>query len=398
MKAIIEKEKCVACGACVDACPQGAIAMAEEIAQVDDRCNLCGLCVDACAYEAIRLPEINAPKTEGVQAYHGVWVAGEQHDGQVHPVTHELLGAGRKLADKLGVELAVVLMGEGLATAGKELVGYGADRVYLVEDLALVPFTDEIHAKVLAELVQAKKPEILLAGATATGRSYIPRVAAALRTGLTADCTGLEIGDDRVLYQTRPAFGGNVMATIICPNRRPQMATVRPRVMRKPTFDSQRRGVLETFTPSPAALLSRVKVVTSVKDAQETTPLSEADVVVTGGRGLQKPENFKLIRELALLINGAVGASRSVVDEGWMPYSHQVGQTGKTVSPKLYMACGVSGAIQHVVGMQGSEIIVAVNKDPHAPIFDVADYGVVADLFEFLPALIRRLKEERGEG
>jgi electron transfer flavoprotein alpha subunit len=223
-------------------------------------------------------------------------------------------------------------------------------------------------------------------------------VAAALRTGLTADCTGLEIGDDGLLYQTRPAFGGNVMATIICPNRRPQMATVRPRVMRKLAFDSQGQGVVETFTPSPAALTARVRVITSVKDAQDTTPLTEADVVVTGGRGLQKPENFKLIKELALLINGAVGASRSVVDEGWMPYSHQVGQTGKTVSPKLYMACGVSGAIQHVVGMQGSEIIVAVNKDPHAPIFDVANYGVLADLFEFLPALIRKIREERGEG
>jgi len=398
MKATIDKEKCVACGACVDACPQGAITVDEEIATVDDRCNLCGLCVDACPEEAIGLPEVRGPKTEGIDAYRGVWVAGEVDGGGVHPVTHELLGAGRRLADKLGVELAVVLMGQGLAAGARDLIGCGADRVYVVEHPGLVPFTDEVHAKVLVELIQAKRPEILLAGATATGRSYIPRVAAALRTGLTADCTGLDIGEDRLLYQTRPAFGGNVMATIICPNRRPQMATVRPRVMRKPGFDSGRQGVVEPFTPGPAALASRVKVISSVKDAQDTTPLTEADVVVTGGRGLQKAENFKLVRELALLVNGAVGASRSVVDEGWMPYSHQVGQTGKTVSPKLYMACGVSGAIQHVVGMQGAEIIVAVNKDPHAPIFDVADYGVVADLFEFLPALTKKIREERGEG
>lgn len=397
MKATIDKEKCGACGACVDVCPLGAITVAAETAQVDDRCNLCGLCVDACAFEAIRLPELRGPKTESIQAYRGVWVAGEQHGGEVHPVTHELLGAGRKLADKLGVELTAVLMGQGLAEGGKDLIGYGADRVYVVEHPALVPFTDEIHAKVLAELVQAKRPEILLAGATAVGRSYIPRVAAALRTGLTADCTGLDVGDDGLLYQTRPAFGGNVMATIICPNRRPQMATVRPRVMRKPVFEPERQGVVEPFMPSAQMLVSRVEVITSVKEKQDTTPLTEADAVITGGRGLQKPENFKLIKELALLINGAVGASRSVVDEGWMPYSHQVGQTGRTVSPKLYMACGVSGAIQHVVGMQGSEIIVAVNKDPHAPIFDVASYGVVADLFEFLPVLIRKIRQERGE-
>jgi electron transfer flavoprotein alpha subunit len=398
MKATIDKEKCVACGACVDACPQGAISVDEEIARVDERCNLCGLCVDACPEEAISLPEVRGPRTEGIDAYQGVWVAGEVVDGEVHPVTHELLGAGRRLADKLGVELAVVVMGQGLAAGAKDLVGHGADRVYLVEHPALVPFTDEVHAKVLVELIQAKRPGILLAGATATGRSYIPRVAAALRTGLTADCTGLDIGDDGLLYQTRPAFGGNVMATIICPNRRPQMATVRPRVMRKPSFEAERKGVVETFTPGPGALTSRVKVTSAVRDTEDTTPLTEADVIITGGRGLQKAENFKLIRELALLVNGAVGASRSVVDEGWMPYSHQVGQTGKTVSPKLYMACGVSGAIQHVVGMQGSEIIVAVNKDPHAPIFDVANYGVVADLFDFLPALAKKIREERGEG
>jgi electron transfer flavoprotein alpha subunit len=301
------------------------------------------------------------------------------------------------LADKKDVELAAVLIGDQLQNAAIELIGYGADRVYLAEHPELLPFNDESHSKVLTELIQAKKPEILLAGATAVGRSFIPRVAVAVRTGLTADCTGLDVGDDGLLYQTRPAFGGNVMATIICPNRRPQMATVRPMVMRRPAFDSQRQGEVEPFLPSQEAVTSRIQVLESVAEAQETARLAEADVVITGGRGLQKAENFKLIEELALLLDGAVGATRSVVDEGWMPYSHQVGQTGKTVSPKLYIACGVSGAIQHVVGMQGSEIIVGVNKDPHAPIFDVVNYGVVTDLFEFIPALVKKIKEQRGE-
>jgi electron transfer flavoprotein alpha subunit len=398
MKARIDRDKCVACSECVEVCPVGAIEVEEETARVDDTCTLCGLCVDACAYGAIRLPEVEGPKTDDIGEFRGVWVVAEHHDGVVHSVSHELLGAGRKLSDALGVELAAVIMGERLETAAHELIGYGADRVHLVEHPALVPFNDESHAKVLTELIQEKKPEILLAGATAQGRSFIPRVAAAVRTGLTADCTGLEIGADRLLYQTRPAFGGNVMATIVCPNRRPQMATVRPRVMRKPAFDPQRQGVVEPFAASSQALTSRVRVMESVKESQETTPLGEADVVVTGGRGLQKAENFRMLEELALLLNGALGATRSVVDEGWLPYSHQVGQTGKTVSPKLYLACGVSGAIQHVVGMQSSEIIVAVNKDPHASIFDVANYGVLADLFEFVPTLIKKIKEQRGEG
>jgi len=396
MKAIVYKEECTACGDCVEVCPVEAIEVVDEVAQVDDNCTLCGLCVDACGYEAIGLPEVLTVETEDIESYKGVWVVAEHHGGEVNSVSFELLGAGRMLADKLEVELAAVLIGDQLQDAANQLIGYGADRVYLAEHPGLEPFNDESHANVLTELIQQKKPDILLAGATAMGRSFIPRVAVAVRTGLTADCTGLDIGDDGLLYQTRPAFGGNVMATILCPNRRPQMATVRPMVMRKPAFDSARQGVVENFTPSPEAVSSRVKVLETVTQPQETARLTEADVVVTGGRGLQKAENFKLLEELALLIDGAVGATRSVVDEGWMSYSHQVGQTGKTVSPKLYLACGVSGAIQHVVGMQGSEIIVAVNKDPNAPIFDVVNYGVVSDLFEFLPALVKKIKEQRG--
>jgi electron transfer flavoprotein alpha subunit len=397
MKAIIDEEKCVACEECVEVCPVEAIEVVDEMAQVDDTCNLCGLCVDACEYEAISMPEVEAVETDDIESYQGVWVVAEHHNGKVHSVSFELLSVGRDLADKLEVELAAVLMGDQLQEIAKQLIGYGADRVYLAEDPALDPFNDESHSKVLTEMIQQKKPDVLLAGATAMGRSFIPRVAVAVETGLTADCTGLDIGEDGLLYQTRPAFGGNVMATILCPNRRPQMATVRPMVMKKRVFDEQRQGVVEPFTPSQEALSSRVEVLETVIQEQETVRLAEADVVVTGGRGLQKAENFDVIEELALLLDGAVGATRSVVDEGWMPYSHQVGQTGKTVSPKLYMACGVSGAIQHVVGMQGSEIIVAVNKDPEAPIFDIVNYGVVADLFEFLPAFVKKIKEQRGE-
>ena len=397
MKAIIDEEKCIACEECVEVCPVEAIEVVDEMAEVDDTCNLCGLCVDACEYEAISMPEVEAVETNDIESYQGVWVVAEHHNGEAHSVSFELLSVGRDLADKLEVELAAVLMGDQLQETAKQLIGYGADRVYLAEDSALAPFNDESHSKVLTEMIQQKKPDILLAGATAMGRSFIPRVAVAVETGLTADCTGLDIGEDGLLYQTRPAFGGNVMATILCPNRRPQMATVRPMVMKKRGFDEQRQGVVEPFTPSQEAITSRVKVLDTVVQEQETVRLAEADVVVTGGRGLQKAENFDVIEELALLLDGAVGATRSVVDEGWMPYSHQVGQTGKTVSPKLYMACGVSGAIQHVVGMQGSEIIVAVNRDPEAPIFDIVNYGVVADLFEFLPAFVKKIKEKRGE-
>jgi electron transfer flavoprotein alpha subunit len=396
MKAIVDKEKCVACGECVEVCPVDAIDLVDDVAQVDDNCTLCGLCVDACDYEAIGLPEVQTAETEDLESYKGVWVVAEHYDGALHSVSFELLGAGRKLADKLKVELAAVLIGHQLEEGANELIGYGADRVYLAEHQALAAFNDESYANVLTELIKDKKPEILLAGATAMGRSFIPRVAVAVETGLTADCTGLDIGDDGLLYQTRPAFGGNVMATILCPRRRPQMATVRPMVMKKPDFDKERRGVVEAFTPSPKAAASRIRVLERVSQEQETARITEADVIITGGRGLQKAENFKIIEEVALLLNGAVGATRSVVDEGWVPYSHQVGQTGKTVSPKLYIACGVSGAIQHVVGMQGSEIIVAVNKDPSAPIFDIVNYGVVADLFEFLPALVKKIKEQRS--
>jgi electron transfer flavoprotein alpha subunit len=315
----------------------------------------------------------------------------------VAPVSFELLGIGRRLADQQKVNLSAVLLGSGMAEAARDLVAYGADTVYQIDDPALEFFSDEIYANILEDIIREQKPEVVLAGATAIGRSFIPLVATALATGLTADCTQLEIRpEDGVLLQTRPAFGGNIMATIECPFTRPQMATVRPRVMKSAPPDPARKGDIIDYQPKSERLQSRVRVLRNVLQEQDQVNITEGDIIVAGGRGLDNEKGFELIRQLADAVGGAVGASRAAVDSEWIAYPHQVGQTGKTVNPKLYIACGISGAIQHVVGMQSSETIVAINKDPHAPIFDVATYGIVGDLYEIVPKLIEKIKERKG--
>ncbi len=390
MKVIIDKNECTGCGSCVEVCPVEAINVVDEKAVVSDECTLCGMCVDSCEFEAISMPELTS-KEEDLSLYQGVWFFAEQRGGEIHPISYELASTGRRLADKLEVELCGVLFGHGMEEAAKELIRYGTDRVFYVGREELEHFNEERYANVLTYLIENYKPEIFLAGATAIGRTFIPRVAASVKTGLTADCTGLDIGEDGLLHQTRPAFGGNVMATIICPHGRPQMATVRHKVMAAcEIVDHQ--GVVEKIDVPEELLESRSELLEVIHEEDDTAQLTEAEVIISGGRGLQKAENFRLIEKLAKLVDGAVGASRSAVDAGWIAASHQVGQTGRTVAPTLYMACGISGAIQHIVGMQGSKIIVAVNKDPNAPIFDVADYGIVADLFEFVPALIKELE------
>lgn len=395
MKALVDGKKCTVCGVCSDVCPFGAITVGETSVEISDECTLCGMCVDTCEFGALSLPEVGTGPATDLDKYKGVWVFAEWRDGTVHKVSHELLGAGRQLADKRGVELSAVLLGHHLdESLTSDLIAHGADNVFVVDHPQLARFTNEAYADVLVDLIRKKQPEILLAGATSIGRSFVPRVAASLKTGLTADCTELDISEEGLLLQTRPAFGGNVMATIICPNRRPQMATVRPKVMR-PVKVPEHQGRVESMQVADEIFRNRVEVLEVIPEQDQTAKLTEADIIVSGGRGLGKAENFAILDELAQLMKAAVGASRGAVEEGWIAPSHQVGQTGRTVAPTLYMAVGLSGAIQHVVGMQGSKIIVAVNKDREAPVFDVASCGVVADLFEFIPAFIRKIKQER---
>jgi electron transfer flavoprotein alpha subunit len=389
-------EKCVGCQLCLKSCPYGAISMEERLAVIDhDLCTLCGACVGACKFDAIVLRR-ERHGTEDLASYRGVWVVAEQKGGKIQSVTYELLGAGRSLADQREVELAAVLIGDGLQDAAADLIARGADKVFLADSPALAEFLDEPYSRILARLIREEKPEIVLTGATAIGRSLIPRVAAEIYTGLTADCTGLAIdAESGLLHQTRPAFGGNIMATIVCENYRPQMATVRHKVMKEAVADPSREGEIVGVEVKSQDCLSRTRFLETVEELGYAVNIAEADIIVSGGRGMKGPENYQLLQELAQLLGGAVGASRAAVDSGWIPYSHQVGQTGKTVQPQLYIACGISGAIQHLVGMQSAETIVAINRDPAAPIFTVADYGLVGDLFEIVPALIKRLKARK---
>ncbi len=396
----VDLEKCIGCSLCVKACAQDAIEIVEKKAVIDEaKCNLCAACVEACKkYGAITITKEEDASQSDAASFKHVAVFIEQREGSIAGVSYEMLGEGRKLADKLGEQLIALLIGHNLHDSAKELVQYGADKVYYYNGSDCEAFRDDTYGTIAANFINDVKPSIFLGGATAVGRSFIPKIAAKVYGGLTADCTKLEVDPDKnILLGTRPAFGGNLMATIICPNHRPQMATVRHKVMQAAQKDESRQGEVIVQDVAENSIPERTKIVDIVKEVESTINITEADIVVSGGRGMQNPDNFKLLRELAEVLGGAVGSSRAAVDSGWIPYSHQVGQTGKTVCPKLYIACGISGSVQHQAGMQSAEYIIAINKDPDADIFQIANLGIVGDALQVLPQLTKAFKQALGK-
>ena len=341
-----------------------------------------------------------------LEEYKGVYVFAQQVDNELSSIAFELIGKGKDLAADLGTEVTAVLIGSDVKGLADELAAYGADKVIVVDDPELKDYRTEPYTHALSSVIENYKPEIVLVGATAIGRDLGPKVSARVKTGLTADCTVLEIGDfplnplpnqeqkHNQLLMTRPAFGGNTIATIACPNTRPQMATVRPGVMQKREKIEGAKAVVEEFNPGFTPNNQYVEILKVVKAVNDVADIMDAKILVSGGRGVGSAENFKLLEDLAEVLGGTVSCSRAVVDSGWKPRDLQVGQTGKTVRPNVYFAIGISGAIQHVAGMEESDIIIAINKDETAPIFDVADYGIVGDLNKILPQLTASLKAE----
>ncbi|GHT51041.1 electron transfer flavoprotein subunit alpha [Endomicrobiia bacterium] len=398
-------DKCVGCGMCESVCPFVAVSIIErqehskkfKLAVIDlNKCTHCGTCAQNCKFNAIELKK-DAPHS-GVDKslYKGVWIYAQQRHGEISSVVYELLNEGKRLANKLDTTLSAVLIGDNIKSKAQELINRGADKVYVCDDPIFIEFQDDPYTDVLSQLIEKEKPEIILMGATNIGRSFASRVAARIHTGLTADCTFLEIDlETRNLQQTRPAFGGNIMATILTPGHRPQIATVRHKVFKEAKVEALRNGEIIDFKVDTQALINRTKFLGFVKNANTAVNISDANIIVSGGRGVGKAEGFKLLEEFAYLLGGAVGASRAAVDSDWIPYSHQIGQTGKTVVPKLYIACGISGQIQHTIGMSSSEIIVAINKDSSCNMMQIATYALEGDLYEIIPNIIKEIKLSR---
>lgn len=396
----IDVEVCTGCGSCVNSCVYGGIKLVDDKATlIAEECNLCGVCVETCPVEAITIEREKQVKKEiDISQYKGVWVLGEHYKNEIQDVSYQLVGKARELANELQVNVTVVFLGSDLEGNLEELGNYGANNVIYVKSPILKDYNSVIYTDIISSLIRENKPEIVLVGATSIGRDYAPRVSKRLLTGLTADCTGLGIDPEsrHLLLQTRPTFGGNIMATIRTPESRPQIATIRPNMFSIPekTNKKARVKILEKQLNRDALLTKIIKI---VKREKRKINLEEADIIVAGGRGVGSKENFKIVEELAEELGAEVGGSRVAVELGWIDPERQVGQTGKTVSPRLYIAAGISGAVQHRVGILCSDIIVAINKDPDASIFEVAHYGIVDDLHKVIPALIKEIRRIKSE-
>ena len=392
----IDKEKCTGCSLCVKVCPFDAMHLVDEKAVANEACTLCGACVKVCPVDALAIERKRVDPSK-FKDYKGVWVWAEQINGELRNVALELLGKGRELADKLGEPLSAVLLGHEVGDLPQILADHGADLVYVSDQELLAQYTTDAYTDVISALILTEKPNIVLFGATANGRDLGPRIAARLQLGLTADCTGLDIDEKRQLVQTRPAFGGNIMASILSPYTRPQMATVRPNVF-KPLTDAKRDAEIKAVNIAVNKAAVRTKIVETIVEMEEgALKVDEAEMVVSCGRGIKTPENIEIIGELASELNAALGGSRPIVDQGWMKHHQQVGQSGRTIAPNLYIACGISGAIQHLVGMRTSDTIVAINSDPDAPIFTIADFSIVGDLFKIVPAIVKELRRVKAQ-
>lgn len=392
----IDHTICNLCGLCQKSCPFGAIFAGKETVAVDERCTLCGACVNVCPQSALSIERRQASPEE-LARFQGVfvWAEFEEKNDALLPrrVVHELLTHGRRLADRLGQPLAAVVLGDGRLAGLERLCHQGADRVICCRHALLGGYSTDGFTTALSAVVAKEKPSVLLFGATPNGRDLAPRVAARLRLGLTADCTGLAIDEEGRLVQTRPAFGGNIMASIVTPYTRPQCATVRPNVFAAAEPDPRRPVAVEDFPVNLSKAAIRTRVVETIPAAESGEKIEEARILVAAGRGCGEPSNLDLVRSLARRLGGTMAGSRAIVELGWIPHTLQVGQSGTTVGPDLYVAVGISGAIQHIVGMSSSKKIIAINKDPEAPIFKIADLGVVGDAAAILPKLIEAIRK-----
>jgi len=396
MKVWIDKEKCTGCELCLGSCPYDAIEIAGQVAVINDRCTGCGACLDVCKKGAI-LSDREEIKPVDLSGYKGVWVFAEHRDGVMNKGSLELIGCGHELGKALKQELCVVLLSDKTTDLITELSKYGVKKIYFASHKDLKTYQTNAYSNTISGIIEKYKPAIVLFSATLTGRDLAPRIAQKLRVGLTADCTDLTIDSETGdLLQTRPAFGGNVMATIISPRTRPQMATVRPGVM-KPVMPSAsgktKKAKIIDCSDQFNKKDIRTKILEVIRERRRYANLQDAKVIIGGGRGIRSEKGVKMLEQLAEAIGGEVAGTRVVVEKGWMPQERQIGQTGLSVSPDLYIACGISGSIQHRAGIQNAGIIVAVNTDEDAPLFDIADYKIVGDIFEIVPALTKALKE-----